>query len=387
MFQRLITPPKNKSFFIFGPRQTGKTVFVESWLPSKNWQANLLLNDTYFTYLKNPSQFRADALYQIQNNHVECIFLDEVQKIPNLLDEVHDLIQKTHAQFVLTGSSARKLKRKGTNLLGGRALQYHIFPFIHQEISEIFQLDQVLRFGSLPGIFVEPDHIKIESLNAYSQTYLKEEIAAEGIVRNLSGFTRFLEVAAAAFGEMTSYSNIGRECALSPRTVQGYYDILEDTLIGYRLSAWHKSVRKQLKEHPKFYFFDNGVVNSINRLLKDEISPLVRGRLFEQWLINEIRARLHYEKSENRMYYWRTNNNQEVDLLVAKRDKIIAAIEIKASRNITNQHASGLKSFYSENPNVPGMIVCDCDNPFFLGGKIEVLPWKIFLTEKIPVLV
>ncbi|MFH0820482.1 MAG: DUF4143 domain-containing protein [Candidatus Peregrinibacteria bacterium] len=380
MIARIISLPERHSFFLFGPRQTGKSTLIQSILPKNSWSVNLLETDVYFKYLRNPSLFRKEAIYQIKEKKVRTIFVDEIQKIPLLLDEIQALIDTTKSQFIMTGSSARKLKRGGANLLGGSALQRLLAPFVYPEIKTAIRLENVLRFGSLPAIYEKEDTLKIEILQAYTDIYLKEEIQAEGVVRNLAGFARFLEMAASTFGEIVNYSNIARECALPARSVQGYYDILEDTLIGFRLPGWTRSKRKQLSSHPKFYFFDNGVVNSLNRLLKDEAGSLIRGRLFEQWIVNEIRYRIQYRQSDYELFYWRTQGGAEVDLLMVRKNKIVVAIEIKASSNIQNSHFSGLRFFKKEYPDSARYVVAETSQPYKHQG-VTVVPWRLFLEE------
>lgn len=269
------------------------------------------------------------------------------------------------------------------NLLAGRAIQLHLFPFLYREISKDFDLSKALQFGTLPAIYkLDEESVRLV-LNAYTNTYLREEIQQEGIVRNLAAFSRFLDVACAQFTEITNFTSIGSECAVSPQVVRTYYEILEDTLIGFKLRAWDTSVRKQLTSHPRFYFFDNGVVNSINHLLKDELSPVVTGKLFEQWVVNEIKAYLSYTCSDLEMFYWRTNNGAEVDVILAKRKQPQVAIKIKATGRIQKAHLSGLRSFTSEYPDVKKYIVSFCDNPYDL-NDVEILPWKYFLMDVLP---
>ncbi|MBI5412553.1 ATP-binding protein [Candidatus Peregrinibacteria bacterium] len=380
MISRLISIPQKNSFFLFGPRQTGKSTLIRSILPKNSWSVDLLEADTYLRFLKDPSLFRLEVLHQIERNGVKSVFVDEIQKVPLLLDEIHGLIEKTECRFIMTGSSARKLKRGAANLLAGRAVQRFLAPFIYPEIKSFFRLEEILRFGTLPAIWQKEESIKIDTLQAYANTYLKEEIHAEGIVRNLAAFAHFLEIAASAFGEMVNYSNIGRECGLPARSVQGYYDILEDTLIGFRLPAWNRSARKRLRSHPKFYFFDNGAVNSLNHLLRDEISRVVRGRLFEQWIINEVRTQIQYGQKEYQLYYWQTSQGAEVDLLITKHQKFVAAIEIKTASKISGAHFSGLRQFKKEYPDTPAYIVCEAPQPYELERGM-ILPWKIFLEE------
>jgi len=297
--------------------------------------------------------------------------LNEVQALMNAYPRV---------QFILTGSSARKLKRGAANLLGGRAVERHLFPFVYQEIKNSFDLDEILQFGSLPAIYGKTPDQKADILNAYANIYLKEEIQAEGIVRNLGGFSRFLDMAAAQFGELVNFSSIARDCHLTVRSVQSYYEILEDTLIGFRLEPWAKSPRKRMVGHPKFYFFDMGVTNAINKRLKGEMDSVSKGRLFEQFIILETKRRLEYKRSEANVYFWRTNHGAEIDLVVAKHGRIEAAYEIKSSANISGAHLSGLRSFRQDNPKVPCSVICTASDAYSLEG-VHVEPWQQYLEK------
>lgn len=384
MISRKLNIPEKQSFFLFGPRQTGKSTLIRSVLPVESKTINLLHSEVYLAYQKDPAQFRKDLSYAIKTEGVQVVFVDEVQKIPLLLDEVHALMEECPAcQFILTGSSARKLKHGASNLLAGRAIQRYLFPFVRSEFGERFQLDEVLRFGSLPALFNASDGLKYDILESYVHTYLKEEIQAEGIVRQLPAFARFLDVAAAGFTEILNYSNVARECGLSVRGVQGHYDILEDTMIGHRLPAWNKSIRQQLVAHPKFYFFDNGVSNALNHLLRDVSSPLTRGRLFEQWAINEIRAEMSYRRSDLKMHYWRTKGGVELDLVLAKMGEIILALEFKATGKIDRSHFKSLKIFREEHPQVPCYLVSEVRDPYEEDG-ITVCPFDKFFDEILP---
>lgn len=388
IIQRILNLDVPYSCFVFGPRQCGKTTLVESFLnqkSSKSWEVNLLQTEILFKYLKDPSLFRKEALYTIEKEGTKIIFIDEVQKIPPLLDEIHWLIEKTPCYFILTGSSARKLKRGGANLLAGRALQKCLFPFIYREIKQNFILETALHLGTLPGVYEKPEDLKQAILKTYVDTYLKEEIQQESVVRNLGHFARFLELAAAGFTEITNYSNIARECGVSSKTVQGYYDILEDTLIGFRLLGWTKSVRKQLASHPKFYFFDNGITNALMHTLQDQPNLILRGRLFEQWIMNEIKATHHYMGSETQLFYWRTNNDAEVDIVLAKGNRVIVAVEIKATQTIRSANLTGLKSFLKEHPHTRALVISEVHQPYFLNAErtIEILPWQRFLEQTI----
>ena len=378
MLKRLISLPQNKSFFLLGPRQVGKSTLIKEQFNKNIWTIDLLLNETYFSYSKDPSLFRHEATEKIKNEKIKTIFIDEVQRLPELLNEVQYLMQNFNCQFILSGSSARKLKRGGVNLLGGRAVQRFLFPFIYKEIEKIFNLDDALLFGTLPPIIDKPQKEKTDILHSYVNSYLREEIQSEGIVRNLGGFSRFLDMAASQFGELTSYSAIARECQLPVRTVQSYYEILEDTLIGFKLEPWRKSIRKRLSGHPKFYFFDMGIVNAINKRLTSSLDIQLKGRLFEQWIILETYRMISYEQSEASIFYWRTNHGAEVDLLIVKHGKIKAAIEIKSSSNISTAHLSGLRAFREENPMTPAYLICNSRNAYEL-DKVKILPWKDYL--------
>lgn len=378
MIRRWFNPPEKVSFFLLGPRQTGKTTLVGETLKSDFWAVNLLLNEPFTRYSKYPELFRKEALQKIEKEHIKTIFVDEIQKVPALLNEIQFLMDQKKTQFILTGSSARKLRKGGANLLGGRAVERFLFPFIYSETKKDFELDDVLRFGSLPSVYGKGENEKIDLLMAYTNIYLREEIQAEGIVRNLGGFSRFLDIAASQFGELVSFSNIGRECSLPTRTVQSYYEILEDTLVGLRLAPWRKSLRKRLSGHPKFYLFDMGITNAINRHLGDAPDNVLRGRLFEQFIILETYRLLKYLQSEARIYYWRTNTGAEVDLVIEKHGKLKVAFEIKAKKLIGGNDLSGFRSFSDDNPNVPCCLVCEAEEPYE-EGKVKILPWVNYL--------
>jgi len=346
------------------------------------WMVNLLLNETFSKYSKYPELFRKEALHKIEKEAVKTIFVDEIQKIPEILNEVQFLMDQKKIQFILTGSSARKLKRGGANLLGGRAIERFLFPFTYYEIEKSFELDDVLRFGALPSVYGKGEQEKIDLLTAYTNIYLREEIQSEGIVRNLGGFSRFLDVAANQFGEMISFSNVGRECGLPTRTVQSYYEILEDTLVGFRLESWRKSLRKRLTGHPKFYLFDMGVTNAINRCLSVLPDSISRGHLFEQFIVLETYRLLKYLQCESRIFYWRTNTGAEIDLVVEKHGELAAAFEIKAKKRVGGNDFSGFRSFRADHPHVPCFLICETEESY-KEGAVDVLPWNAYL-KKLP---
>ncbi len=380
MINRELQPPENASIFLLGPRQTGKSTWIREHFREKTWYIDLLRSENHLRYARDPAQLRLEAEYRIRQEGIETICIDEVQRIPELLNEVHSLMSDTSCRFILSGSSARKLRRGGTNLLAGRALVRYLFPLNWKELSGSRSLEQLLRFGSLPTTIDKSDEENADFLRAYSDTYLREEIQAEGLARNIGGFARFLDVAAQLSGEIINYSATAREAGLPIRTVQGYYDILVDTLVGTRLEAWRTSARKRLSAHAKFYLFDVGVTNALNRNLNSAPDDRLMGRLFEQFLVLETERRLSYERTDARMFYWRTNYGAEVDLILELRDKPLAAIEMKWTRKPGSTHLSGLRSFIQEHPGTPAYLVCRTERPFLLDG-VTVLPWADYLRE------
>lgn len=377
MIDRLLDLPKEKSFFLFGPRQTGKTTLITSLFLEKIYKINLLLSDQFLKYSKDPSLFRKEVLEK--KDTVTHVFIDEIQRVPELLNEVQYLIDTTSLNFILSGSSARKLKRGYANLLGGRAVQRFLHPFLWQEVSDTATLTHLLRFGSLPPVYLaELEADRIDLLRAYVDIYLREEIQAEGIVRQIGSFSRFLDMAASQFGEIVNYSSVARECQQAVMTVRSYYEILIDTLIGFRLEPWRKSVRKRLAGHPKFYLFDNGVTNLINRYDSAISDPYLLGRLFEQFIIIETVKWIRQSRKMMNIYYWRTNSGAEVDLLTEQSGKLTGAYEIKWSRKIDTAQLTGLRSFQQDYPDVPCHVVCTADEPYRL-GNVSVMNWKQFL--------
>ena len=380
MIHRICDLPLNRSFILFGPRQTGKSTLVNATFTKKVWKINLLMTDQFLKYSKHPERLRLEALEKIEREGIRRVFIDEIQRVPDLLNEVHFLIEKTGCQFLMTGSSARKLRKGGINLLAGRAIQRRLFPFVYKEISDSFSLNEVLRYGSLPAIYGCSPEERIDILNSYTETYLKEEVHAEGLVRNLGGFSRLLDLAASQCGDLISFTAIGRDCHVATRTVQAYYDILEDTLISIRLQPWRKSVRKRMVSHAKFYLFDLGITNSLTRQLTAPPDPVRRGRLFEQFIILETYRLLQYRQSEACIYFWRTNHGAEVDLIIEKYGKIIAAFEIKSQSHITGAHLSGLRSFRTEYPEVPLHVIAMVENSYRI-EDVLVVSWKKYLEE------
>ena len=385
MFNREINPAKSKSYFLFGPRQTGKSTFVKSLISRKDLYIDLLPQRNFLNYAKNPGRLREEILAHLRQYDDPLCIVDEIQKIPALLDEVHELIESRGIRFVLTGSSARKLRRGGANLLAGRAYTYHLFPLTSTEIGDGFDLSRAIKFGSLPVLWGSREEDAHEFLRSYTETYLKEEVAAEGLVRNIGPFAKFLDIAAANDGETVNFSNIARECSVSVKTVQQYFQILEDTFLAFRVPAWTRSERRRLVSHPRYYFFDTGVTNALAHTLMDQLNPKVFGRRFEQFVICQLMACIHYKRLDRQLYYWRTNHGAEVDLLLCEGSRIVCALEIKSSQNIAGEQLGGLKSFILDNPGIPAYVLGDRQNRRRLHDDITVINWDEFILEELEV--
>ena len=311
------------------------------------------------------------------------IVIDEIQRCPDLLNEVHRLIdQNPSLQFVMTGSSARKLRQAGTNLLAGRALTFHLHPLTHEEWEGYCSLEDVLAFGALPKVVLEKDkNGKIRFLKSYVETYLKEEIQQEALTRNIPAFARFLEMAGFENGNILNYSNIAREVGVFSKTIKDYFQILEDTLVGFFLYPYTRSPRKKLVLHPKFFFFDTGIVTALQRRLSSELlegSPPY-GRVFEHWVLLEIKRLLDYREREAGIYFFRTTDGAEVDCILEKEGKIWA-IEIKSQSSPGNESIRGLRSFLKDHKCNRSICVCQTPRGYESGG-VEFLPWKDFFKE------
>lgn len=360
MYKRLLFAkdlPKT-SCFIFGPRQTGKTTLLET-VPTKI-HYNLLQNSEYLRLNKNPDIIFNECS-KLESTKKHRVWIDEVQKVPKLLDAVHRTIEKfKNIDFILSGSSARKLKQHGVNLLGGRALDYKFHPLTTLELEDDFNLDQALCFGTLPRIYQtyseSQTELALELLRSYVSIYLEEEIKKEALVRELDLFQRFIEVAAQSSASLINFSKIADESQISHTATRNYFSILEDTLIGFFLPAFHLSVRKQLIKQPKFYLFDNGVNRAIVNMLSAPLSGLEKGAMFEQFVIQEVRRINDYFRKGFNLYFWRTEAGAEVDLLICRGTKILLAVECKASAIINKRDLSGLKAFKKEYPKVPTLI-------------------------------
>lgn len=370
MIERIspLTPELSGSVLLFGARQTGKSTFLEQRF------ADAIFIDLLDSKLRRRLQTQPELLYDMLEGRDDgtVVVIDEIPEIPELLNEVHRLIQKRGLRFVLCGSSARKLRRKGTNTLGGRARPCFFYPFVSAELPDM-DLDKALLYGLIPPHYLN-EHPE-ELLPAYIDVYLKEEVKEEAIVRKLDGFQRFLEAAALTSGEIVNYSNIANDCGVKSNTVKGYFEILEDTLIGYMVPAYTKVMKRKVVQAPKFYYFDVGVYNYL--LHRTSLSPDTPeyGHCFEHFIMQEVRAYLGYNHKQGKMSYWHTYDGKEVDLVLGDAE---VGIEIKSATEIQTRHLTNFKPFRKEFPECRCIMVSR-DPLTRKSGGVEVVYYKDFL--------
>lgn len=360
MFPRILTISKNSSFFLFGPRGTGKTTLLKKLLePKKTYWIDLLDYDLETQFLTNPKYF-AELLASLPKQ-ISWVVIDEVQKVPFLLEEVHRQVEKNpNRRFALTGSSARKLKRGKANLLAGRAFSYSLNPLTASELGESFSLNEVLHFGSLPRVFALSDPQDKELfLRAYAQTYLKEEVQAEGWVRNLPSFRRFLPLVARNNGDILSWSNFASDVGVDAKTIKSYFEILEETLIGFFLPAYRRSFRKKQRTHPKFYLFDTGVTRALAGILNNQLinGTTEYGRAFEHWVLLEIYRANEYFRKDYELSYFGTPD-MEIDLVLETPKGGGFLVEIKSSKRVRDGDLSNLKALVKDFPKYKGVLIC-----------------------------
>lgn len=335
------------SIFLFGARQTGKSTALRMQFP------DAIYIDLLDTSLKSRFRRRPSLMYEMLHDKAEgtLVIIDEIPEVPELLSEVHRLISECGIVFILCGSSARKLKRKGKNTLGGRALPVYMYPLVSKEIPD-FDIDRAVNYGMLPSHYLAKNPTR--QLAAYIEVYLKEEIREEALVRNLGAFQRFLEVAALTDGEMVNNNNIAQDCGVSASTVSSYFDILEDTLIGYRIPAFRKVMKRRLVQAPRFYYLDIGIANHLLHRKELVRGTTDYGHAFEHLVIQELVAWQHYMHSEEELSYWRTYTGIEVDAVLGDGR---VAIEIKSVEEVLPRHLKGLKTFADEYPQSRRIIV------------------------------
>jgi len=365
MYSRFINPPKAKSFFLFGPRGTGKTTWVKSAFPKADY-IDLLEAELFNDLTANPQRLSNF----IPPDFKDWVIIDEIQRIPDLLHEVHRLIETKKCHFILTGSSPRKLKRKGPNLLAGRALTLSMHPLSVAELGDDFRLDHSLRYGQLPSVYAEADPKKY--LEAYVKTYLEEEIRQEGLTRNLSAFARFLEAASFSQGSVLNISSVARECHVERKVVDSYFSILEDLMIGYRIPIFSKKAKRRLAVHSKFYFFDVGVYRTLRPMGPLDAPEEVDGIALETLFLQELIALNSALDFGYKIFYWRTSNGREVDFVLYG-PKGLLAFEIKRTSRITSAMLGGLKSFLADYPMAKAYFVY-MGNRRMYEDKIEIVP-------------
>ena len=369
--KRILKAPE-QSFFLLGPRGSGKSTWFRATFPNAH-VIDLLSEETYQRLLANPGQF-AYELRSIPTGR--WVIVDEVQRLPNLLNEVHRFMEEKRLNFVLCGSSARKLKRAGVNLLAGRALHRSMHPFVPEELGAYFELEEVLRYGSLPIVW--DSSARQETLSAYARLYLKEEIQAEALVRNLPGFARFLPIAALFHGQTVNVTNIAREAGVARTTVTGYLDILEETLLCFRLPAYEAKLRVRERKLPKWYWCDPGIVRSMKRV-NGTLAPEEKGALFEGMVAQLLRAYKDYRGICDDIYYWAPSGRSETEvdfILVRGRDLI--AIEAKSGNTFMDAWCKGLRAVAPIEGIQRRIIVYPHGPTMRTKDGIEVLPFQHF---------
>lgn len=383
MYKRIINLDQalaRKSVFLFGPRQTGKSTFLRAGYPEALY-INLLSKRVFDDYSLRSGALESDLELHFRKNSSPIIVIDEIQKIPSLLDEVHNQIeQNKKLRFILTGSSARKLRRSSANLLGGRATWRTMFPLTYPEMSDQLQtlkdLERRLLVGGLPSM-VDSSH-PFEDFDDYLQLYLNEEIRAEGLVRNYEAFQRFLITSALVNAKQLNFTAVGSDSQVPPRTVHEYFQILEDTLIGTLLLPFTKTPSRKAVASAKFFLFDTGLVNALLRRSVLNAGTPEFGDLFEQFVVSEVRAFLSYNNKRTELFYWRSTSKMEVDLILKNDDKLWA-IEIKAKNNITSRDYRGMEAFCEDFPKTKKIVVFLEGRHHLNEDKIEFIPVIKFL--------
>lgn len=365
--RKLNLPPAGaETFFLWGPRQTGKSTLLKSIYPDALW-IDLLKADVFRRYLNNPEFLRQETP---SAEKALFIVIDEVQKLPVLLDEAHWLHENRGVHFALCGSSARKVRRGHANLLGGRAVRYELFGFTAAELVPDLKLNRLLNHGYLPPIYLSDRPQRL--LNAYVANYLKEEVAAEGLVRNLPVFSNFLNMAALSDTETVNFSTIARDCGVSSQTIKGHFQILEDTLLGKWLPSYRKRPKRRVAASAKFYFSDVGVVNFLAKRGRVEQGSELFGKAFENWCFHELTTYNAYNEAFAALFYWRLAGGTEVDFVI---NDMTLAIESKAVRKVSAQHLKGLRSLKADHPAVKRrLVVCCEDRRRTTDDGIEILP-------------
>ncbi len=383
MSLKRILPVPSKSFFLFGPRGTGKSTWLRENLKASLY-VDLLKSSVFLDLNANPSKLR-DMVVHLKPH--SWVIIDEVQKAPTLLDEVHSLYEEKKLNFALSGSSARKLKRGGANLLAGRAIQTFLFPMVLKEYSEVYTLVQAIEWGSLPLIISNQEYIK-ETLATYVETYLRQEIVEEGLIRKLEPFIRFLQIAGIYNAQILNVENVSREAHVSRTTVDKYFQILEDTMLGYRLPAYQPAAKTREVNHPKFYFFDSGVARACAGLLEEDVDNVWKGFSLETYFLNELRAYNHYEKKNRQIYYYKLSNSYEIDFIIEIKKKTLSVkpevicIEVKHSKKWDPKWSYAMNDFQKQSKvTVSKKIGIYLGDETLHSKDVDVFPLPIFLEK------
>ncbi|MBN1127933.1 MAG: ATP-binding protein [Chitinispirillaceae bacterium] len=365
--------PRGKAAFLWGARKTGKSTFLSHEYP-ESLRVDLLLSDTFYDLLRTPSLLREQLILSAERGTLtQPVIIDEVQKIPALLDEVHWLIENKKISFILCGSSARKLKRGHANLLGGRAWRFVMHPFVSAEIGD-FDLLRALNHGLIPDHYHENDYRR--SQKGYVVDYLREEIMAEGLTRNIAAFSRFTDVLGFCTGEMINYSNIARDCGVDSKTIREYFQIVADTNLGFFVEPFTKRRKRNIiSSTPKFYLFDTGIANFLSRQTIEEEKGPQFGRSFEHFIFTELIAYNDYKECDKTIRYWRTVQGQEVDFVI---DDAEAIIEVKGASRVDAADLRHLHSFTNEYKPRKAIVVSNELKPR-KSGEIQLYPWRLFL--------
>ena len=359
-----------ESTFLWGARQTGKSTLLQTLFPESTY-LDLLLSDLYERLQKNPSLIRETIL---ASGYKSPVIVDEIQRIPALLNEIHWLIVNKNIQFILSASSPRKIVRTGANLLGGRALRSELYPLVYKEIPD-FNLIRALNHGLLPRHYISKNPTPL--ISAYIGSYLQDEIVAEARARNIQTFSRFLEAAAFSNGEVINFSNIAAECGVSAPTIREYFNILEETLIGRFLPSYRKKPKRRVIQSPKFYLFDIAIANYLLKRRSIEAGSELFGRTFEHYIYHELHAHSRYSGLRYEISYWRTTSQIEIDFVLGDHE---VGIEVKGSNQITPRHLKGLKHF-AEEYRVKELILVSTDPFPRQVGNVNLMPWKLFLDK------
>ena len=379
MYQREIKPLKSKSFFLFGPRGSGKSTLLQSWKSPEDLYVNLLDPEVAEDFRLSPNRFKALVLESHGRSQDFVVYVDEIQKVPKLLDVVHDLIQSKGIRFVLTGSSARRLKQSGVNLLAGRALVYNLFPFSSSELGSDFNLATALERGLLPDSYQSASEEEAnEYLKAYTYTYLEKEIQQEQWVRKLEPFQRFLQIAAQQNGCILNRSAVSRDVGVDDMTIQNYFEILEDTLMGFYLPSFHLSVRKQQREAPKFYLVDTGIQRALSKTLDVPLkeSTSAYGKAFEHFVILEIKKTIEYLRKQWSLSYVMTRDGVEIDLIIDRAGLPNIQVEIKSSKKISASNAKALLSLGKDLDSKAKRFILSQDPITQDFEDVKAYPWR-----------